>query len=394
MEFNPLSASVRDNPYPYYACLRRHAPVYHVEALDCWAISRYEDVVRVLKDPQTFSSASLLTALLGDLNPLPGVPFMIGSDPPVHTRLRKLVNRAFTPRAVAEMEPRIRAITKELIEGLAGGDEFDLVRELSTPLPVIVIAEMLGVEPERRRDFKRWSDDLVAAATGFVMGEQRNRIARSMSEFRSYFEQAIETRRGHPGNDLVSALIRAEEESQALSEREILAMTILLLIAGNETTTNLLGNAILALLDHPDEMAKVRARPELIPNLVEETLRYDAPVQGLFRQTTRAVELAGRHLPAGTRIMQLYASANRDERVFSEPDRFDVTRDASAHVAFGLGIHFCLGANLARLEARIVLEEIFRSFAGLERKETHVERIDSFALRGPKSLPLRFTARF
>ncbi len=393
MEFNPLTAEVRDDPYPFYAHLRRHAPVYHVAALDCWAVSRYEDVVSVLKDPAAFSSASLMTAMLGDLNPVPGVPFMLGSDPPVHTRLRRLVNRAFTPRSVAEMEPRIREIARQLVADLAGREEFDLVTELATPLPVIVIAEMLGIEPERRREFKHWSDDLIAITGGAVAGDERGRIARSMADLVAYLRHAIEKRRVEPSNDLIGGLVRAEEENQALSAEEVLAMTLLLLIAGNETTTNLVSNATLALLDHPGEMAKVRAQPGLIPNAIEETLRYDGPVQRIFRQTTRPVEVAGTAIAAGAFVMPLYGSANHDERVFADPERFDVSRDASEHIAFGLGIHYCLGANLARLEARIVLEELFQQRGHLERVDAAVERINSLVVRGPKSLRLRWSAR-
>jgi cytochrome P450 len=235
MEFSPLSPEVRDNPYPFYAELRRHAPVHHVAAPDCWAVSRYHDVVNVLKDPATFSSASLMTAHLGDLNPVPGVPFMIGSDPPVHTRLRKLVNRAFTPRAVAEMEPRIRVIARQLVVDLEEREEFDLVTDFSMPLPVIVIAEMLGIEPERRREFKHWSDDLIAATGGVVVRDERTRIARSLAGLVAYLEQAIERRRAQPGNDLISGLVKAEEQDQALNAQEVLAMTLLLRIAGNET---------------------------------------------------------------------------------------------------------------------------------------------------------------
>jgi cytochrome P450 len=394
MEFNPLTPEVREDPYPFYAYLRRHAPVYQVAALGCWAISRYEDVVGVLKDPATFSSAALMTAIMGgDLNPVPGVPYMIGSDPPVHTRLRRLVNRAFTPRAVGEMEARIKDITRQLIADLDGRDEFDLVTELSTPLPVIVIAEMLGIEPERRRQFKHWSDDLVAVTSGAVAGDERDRIARSMAEFVAYLGQTIERRRVEPGNDLITGLVKAEEENQALTAPEILAMTLLLLVAGNETTTNLISNAALALLKHPGEMAKLRARPDLVPNAIEETLRYDGPVQMIFRQTTREVMVAGIAIPAGAFVMPLYASANHDERVFADPERFEVTRDASEHIAFGLGIHYCLGANLARLEARIVLEEMLKQIGDLERIDAVVERINSLIVRGPKSLRLRRTAR-
>jgi cytochrome P450 len=392
MEFNPFSPQVREDPYPFYADLRRHAPVCHVPALGCWAVSRYEDVVSILKDPATFSSTSLMTAM-SDLNAVPGVPFMIASDPPVHTRLRKLVNRAFTPRAVAEMEPRIREIARGLLKEMEGREEFDLVAELSTPVPIVVIAEMLGVEPERRRQFKQWSDDLTAVTSGAVAGAQRDRITRSMAELSAYLREAIEKRRVAPGTDLITGLVKAEEENQALSADEILAMTLLLLVAGNETTTNLISNAVLALLQNPGEMAKLRARPDLVAGAIEETLRYDSPVQMIFRQTTRKAEVAGTTIPAQAFVLPLYGSANHDERIFADPERFDLTRDASAHIAFGLGIHYCLGANLARLEGRIVLEELLAASGKLERVDSAVERINSLIVRGPQSLRLRRGAR-
>ena len=365
------------------------APVYQVEAAGLWAVSRYDDVLYVLRNPQAFSSTVLLAALLGDLNPVPEATSLIASDPPVHSRLRKLVNRAFTPRLVAALEPRLRQITRELLANVEDRGEFDLVHDLSTPLPVIVIAEMLGVEPEHRADFKRWSDDIVHAANG-VSGEERERAQLSVTEFRTYFQDVIEARRTAPRNDLISALVRAEEEEQMLTAGEILGLTTLLLIAGNETTTNLIGNTVLALLEHPETLTQVERDPSLIPQVIEETLRYDGPVQGIFRQATQDVELAGTLIPTGSLVFPLFASADRDERKFSNPDRFDITRNTEGHIAFGFGIHFCLGAPLARLEAKVALEEMLARFGHLTRKEERVDRIDSFFLRGLKTLPLTF----
>ncbi len=394
MDYNPFAPAVKENPYPYYAYLRRHAPAHRVEPFGFWAISRYQDVDYVVRNPQLFSSAALFDVMLGDLNPVPEAPSLISSDPPVHTRLRKLVNRAFTPRLIAALEPRIREITSQLIAQVTGS-EFDLITDLATPLPVIVIAEMLGVEPDRRGDFKRWSDDIVYAvnmASGGIAEEDRSRIRQSIAEFRAHFQNTIEARRREPREDLISALVRAEEEQQALTSDEILGLTTLLLIAGNETTTNLIGNAILALLDHPTELAKVRADPALVPNLVEETLRYDTPVQNIFRQTTRDVELAGTTIPAGAPLLLLYGSANRDERKFPDPDRFDVTRDTQGHLGFGYGIHYCLGAPLARLEGRVVLEALLFHLPPWSQTEDCIQRVDSFLVRGVKTLPLVFNA--
>lgn len=391
MDYNPFAPEVKANPYPYYTYLRQHAPVFQVKDAGFWAVSRYDDVLSVLKNPQLFSSTLLLTALLGDLNPVPEAANLIASDPPIHNRLRKLANRAFTPRLISALEPRLRQITKELLTQVESQGEFDLVRDLSTPLPVIAIAEMLGVEPTHRADFKRWSDDIVHAANG-VSGEEREQAQKSVAEFRTYFQEAIEARRTAPRNDLISALVKAEEEEQMLTSGEILSLATLLLIAGNETTTNLIGNIVLALLEHPTILARVEKDPSLIPQVIEETLRYDGPVHGIFRQATQEVELAGTTIPSGSLVFPLFASADRDENKFPHPDQFDITRKTDGHIAFGFGIHFCLGAPLARLEAKIALQEMLGRLRNLKQKAEGTTRIDSFFLRGLKTLPLTFDA--
>lgn len=391
MDYNPFAPEVKANPYPYYTYLRHHAPVFQVKDAGFWAVSRYDDVLYVLKNPQLFSSTILLTALLGDLNPVPEAANLIASDPPIHNRLRKLANRAFTPRLISALEPRLRQITKELLTQVESQGEFDLVRDLSTPLPVIAIAEMLGVEPTHRADFKRWSDDIVHAANG-VSGEEREQAQKSVAAFRTYFQEAIEDRRTSPRNDLISALVKAEEEEQMLTSGEILSLATLLLIAGNETTTNLIGNIVLALLEHPTILARVEKDSSLIPQVIEETLRYDGPVHGIFRQATQEVELAGTTIPSGSLVFPLFASADRDENKFPHPDQFDITRKTDGHIAFGFGIHFCLGAPLARLEAKIALQEMLGRLRNLKQKAEGTTRIDSFFLRGLKTLPLTFDA--
>jgi cytochrome P450 len=393
MDYNPVVPEVQANPYPYYTALRRDNPVAWLEPLQCWAISRYDDVDYALRNPQILSSANWLGQSAGDLNPAPEVPWMIETDPPDHSRLRKLVNRGFTPRMVSRLEPRIRAIASELLARARTQSETDFVREFSGALPVIVIAEMLGVEPERRLDFKRWSDNVVLGTSRPTDEAVRAQVRSTNAEMRAYFDQAIANRRKAPREDLLTALVQAEEEHQTLTSDEVLAMAMLILLAGNETTMNLLSNTVLALLAHPEDLARVRSDPMLIPQLIEEMLRYDSPVQIVFRRTTQAAELSGKMIPANAVVFLLIGSANRDERKFANPDRFDLSRDASEHLAFGFGTHFCLGAQLARLEARVGLEELFASCPPFTVEHHRVERISSVLLRGIKHLPMRFTAQ-
>ena len=390
MDFNPLAPEVIANPYPYYAELRDKAPVIWLESFQCWALSRYADVDFALRNPHLFSSSVFTTEALGDLNPVPEVPWILDMNPPDHTRLRKLANKGFTPRLIRALEPRVQAITQELLEALRGPPEGDLVSTFSGPLPTIVIAEMLGVEPGRRDDFKRWSDDVVSATSRPTDEADRARIRKSQVELRAYFERMIERRRTDPGDDVITALVQAEEERDMLSSSEILALAVLLLLAGNETTTNLIGNAVLSLLDHPDELAKVRADRALVPALVEEVLRYESPVQVVFRRAAQDVELEGGKIPAGQTVFLLLGSANRDERKFSEPNRFDVERNPQDHVGFGYGIHYCLGAPLARLEGRKALEALLFDCPPFTCATEHIAQVASLIVRGPQTLPVQF----
>jgi cytochrome P450 len=390
VEFNPFSPEAREDPYPGYADLRANHPVHEFGPFHL--VSRYDDVLQVMKNPALFSSAGMGAPLVA------GRPTqtVVSSDPPDHTRLRNLVNRAFTPRMIAALEPRIHQITNQLLDAVGEREESetDLIRDLAVPLPVIVIAEILGVEPERREDFKRWSDAVVSQV---VQPGQRptgefHVIGDEIEGFRQYFEAAVEERRRRPRQDLISALVRAEDED-GLTPDEVLAFTALMLVAGNETATNLIGNAVLALLRNPDQLAKVLADPGLLPNAIEESLRHDSPVQMLFRKTTDDCELAGVSLPAGSMVVPIFGSANRDERRYADPDRFDVMRDTQGHLAFGQGIHFCLGAPLARMEARIALTALLQHLPFVELADEHPERVEPFFLRGLKSLALVFNPR-
>jgi cytochrome P450 len=381
MPYNPFSKEARDNPYPFYAELRANSPVYRFGSFHL--VTRYDDVLRVMKNHAQFSSTGMgQTTIQG--RPTKTV---INTDPPDHTRLRNLVNRAFTPRMVADLEPRIREITDGLMSAIRAKSQADLIADLAIPLPVTVIAQLLGVEEERMEDFKRWSDLTIAqVGLGGMTPEEATDVEEGLQGFQEYFAKAIERRRQERGTDLISALVAAEQDDQALTGDEVLAFTAILLIAGNETTTNLIGNLALALLRNPDQISELRAEPALIPNAVEEALRYDAPVQMLFRAATEDCEVAGVKIEKGAMVVPVFGSANRDERRYADPDRFDVRRDTQGHLAFGHGIHFCLGAPLARLEARVALEALLPLLPAMRPAKADPPRVNMFILRGPERL--------
>jgi cytochrome P450 len=412
MDWDPYSSHWRDDPYPKYRELRDDAPVFHSPASDTWTVSRYDDVVAVMRNTEVFSSKTRggqMEAAMSELSlaeklqlfarfvtRMRAAPWTVRSsrmliqeDGAVHLRMRDLVNRGFTPRQIKRLEPRIRALVAECMAKLAHEAQFDLVSELNTPLPVTVIAELLGVEPERRHVFKHWSDVIISGATGSgIANPLASGVLDAMGELRAYLRPIARDRRRHPADDLISILVAAKVDGEGLSDYEIFLFVLLLLIAGNETTTNLLGNAVDALLAHPDQLARVAADPRLVPALVEETLRFDGPIQFLTRVTTREVELHGVRIPAHARVAVLLGSANRDERRFPEPDRFDLARDTRGHVAFGFGAHFCLGASLARLEARAVLEALVPELPRLARVRPEREFLDSYLIRGRARLDL------
>jgi cytochrome P450 len=421
VSFDPFSDAQRDDPYPAYARLRRHTPVTRLPETGgvgsgAFVLARYADVSYVLRHPELFSSKAMISAVssgyassfAGGLQPaeaarvaellksLPismadqlGARSLIAVDPPVHGPMRSLVNRGFTPRRMAALESRVSAIARDALAALDGKPDFDIVSEFFVPLPVTVIAELLGVEPERSADFKRWSDTAVAGATGGAGSLGPVQVLEGLTELSRYLIGVVDQRRRDPKDDLISTLIRAEDGETALTPVEVVMFTLLLLIAGNETTTNLLGNTLVALMEHPEELARVQRDPSRIPALVEEALRYDGPIQFLFREARRDVELAGVKIPAGSLVMPLLGSANRDDAQFPDAERFDPSRNTQGHLAFGVGIHFCLGASLARLEARIALEELLPRFASFTRTEPRVRYVDSYQVRGPKRLPLR-----
>jgi len=402
-DYNFLDPKVRENPYPYYEALRRESPIHRMmDGAPLFAVSRYEDVQYVLHHPGEFSSTAFQALFSGGLNLSPNSgalaghrllssPMMISVDPPNHGRLRGIVNRGFTPRKIQALEPRLRKLAEEFVGATLDHGEMELVRDLSIPFPVTVIAELLGVDPDKRNRFKHWSDATVIGLSGTAKEFSADDVRTNADEMSDYIEQIVAERRAHPKEDLISTLVNAQE-GEALSDGEVLSFVFLLLIAGNETTTNLIGNAVAALLRHPDQLAEVVDDPSLIPQTIEEALRYDSPIQTLPRVANRTVQLDGGTVEEGSFLMTLFASANRDEEQFSNAAAFDIHRKPQGHLAFGHGIHFCLGASLARLEARIALETLLSRCRNLQLAGDDIAMLDSIALRGPKSVSLAFEA--
>ncbi len=391
------------NPYALYAMLRTTNPVFRppipgYEGPGAAILTRYADVEAVLRDAR-FSvdrTRAHLFEAFADRFPRrllqgpDGFRSMLMMDPPDHTRIRHLVNRAFTPRRVEErLRPRIEALVDEMIAGIRERGEFDLMRDFAEPLPAIVIAELLGVPAEDHRQFKQWSSELLAEGPGraFEPGAQERSVA-LFERLREYMRGIVAERRRAPGDDLISGLIEAQAERDALSEGELISTSLLLLIAGHETTTNLIGNGLLALLRHPDQLARLRAEPERLDPAVEELLRYDSPVQATVRIATEDVKIDGIVIPKHAATLVVIGAANRDPAVFPEPDRLDLGRENLRHLSFGLGTHFCLGAGLARLEARTAFRGLLTLPDLALATETPEYRPNPF-LRGLRSLPLR-----
>ena len=402
-EFQALFAGQADlvaDPYPLYHRLRRENPIYPIGPQ--YVLTRYADIAAVLRDPR-FSSdgnkgsrrGAALAALaepaagqLREIFALTGL-WMLFSDAPDHTRRRALANRAFTARRVAEMRQRIQRLVVELLDPVAGTGTMDVIADLAYPLPVIVIAELLGVPVEDRGLIKGWSNQMAL----FFGANFRNvgEMHRAMTEFRAYLGDLVAWRRRVPGDDLLTALVRTTDGGEELSEEELLGLCMLLLFAGHETTTNLIGNGLLALLRHPDQLAILRHDPTLIGSAVEELLRYDSPVQGTPRIATEELTLGETTIQPGQTLLLLYGAANRDPERFPEPDCLDLTRRDTKHLAFAHGAHFCLGAALARMESQIALSALTRLAPDLRLAESEVEWRPNALMRGLKVLPVRFS---
>ncbi len=386
------------DPYPVYRRLRNETPVVSVRLPDgrtAWLVTRYADVAAVLKDERFAKDPSRAVPGKPPWTPAffrPLTRNMLDLDAPDHTRLRGLVHKAFTPRLVEQMGERIRRLTESLLDPVAGRGRMDLIRDYALPIPSTIIAEILGVPQEDQRRFQRWSNAIVAASPS---GWGMLRAIPGVLKFMRYIRRLVRRRRQVPGDDLVSALVRGEESGEMLNEDELLAMIFLLLIAGFETTVNLIGNGTLALLEHPGQMRRLRADPSLLPGAVEELLRFDGPLEmATERYAIEDVAIGDVTIPRGALVHAVLASANRDERQFPDPDSLDLTREPNRHLAFGLGVHYCLGAPLARLEGQIAFDALLRRFPDMRlsvpRAQLRWRR--GLVLRGLEALPLEFGA--
>ena len=385
----------------FYAQLRREAPVYRTVLPDgqpAWIVSQYDDVAMVLKDDRFSKQFRTIFEANPNLKPpwipkvlLPLMGHMLHTDPPDHTRLRALVQQAFKPTLVERLRPRIHELSNELLSAASRRNSLDLISQFALPIPATIIAEMLGVPVQDRHKFHKWSRRMLA------LGGLKFRMLRVLPtvwQFAGYLRRLIRSKRAALQDDLLSALIMAEQDGQKLTEDELVAMIFLLLIAGHETTVNLIGNGTLALLDHPDQMQQLRSDPQLMKSAVEEMLRFTSPVEtGTERYTKQDVTISGVTIPRGSFVLASIASANRDEAHFDNPDAFDICREPNKHLAFGLGPHYCLGAPLARLEAQIAFESLLERTTelrlGIDREKLHWNR--GLILRGLRSLPLRVT---
>jgi len=384
--YDPFDPAIQAEPYPTYQVLRDDHPVYWSHASHSWVLSRHADVGAALDDPGTFSSASGIypTPRGIDLTQL-FLPMMIMTDPPRHSQLRALVSRAFTPRRIARLEAGVDTLANQLLDDATTGTGCDIVTEVAGPLPAMVIADLLGVPGEDRHQFREWSTALVQARPDEQPGGPGMSAAAALY---SYFGAFLDQRRREPEDDLLSDLVEARVDGQQLSQDELLGFCLLLLVAGHETTSNLISNGTVVLAHHPAARERLVADPTLIPQAVEELLRFDSPVQGLSRTLTRNITLHGMPLAEGDNVLLLYGAANRDERAFPNPDTFDIDRPVDNQLAFGHGIHFCLGAALARLEARIAFTGLLQRIPQWDVDLTNATRLTSGPIRGYASLPI------
>jgi cytochrome P450 len=404
VDFDPLSPAQRESPYRIYAEARARAPVFFAERFGFWVVTRYEDVLRVLKDGSTFSSRDALTSSHVDLpaevqavldEGWPEMPVIIDTDAPLHTAIRGLVTKAFTPRRVAEMAPRIEELATELLDELAPAGEADIVRRFAWPLPLAVVGEMLGIPRADLSRLHEWSVHWLRLKQPGATIEQQLEWARSTVELQRYFMELLDDRERNPRDDLTSALLAASRGiDPPLSRPAVMGVPLDLVVAGHVTVTRAIGNALVLILAEPGRVDDLRADPALVAPAVEEILRLESPAQGLFRTTTREVTIGGVTLPAGARVMVHYGSANRDEHVFACPAAYDPRREGlGRHLAFGKGVHFCIGAPLARLELTIALPLLLERLPGLRLVEAPLAWEPIFFARGLERLDVAWDVR-
>ena len=383
-----FSDEMRRNPYPMYDQMRIASPVFRAPPpFDMWMIFDYEGVKRAVNDHETFSSAV----------PAPDNWFIF-LDPPQHTKLRALIAKAFTPKSIADLEPRIRTLSREFLNKVIQHGEMDVAADFSVPLPMMVIAEMIGIPSADWSHFRHWSDVILKLSYTMRGMEADEEAATAFSGFTTvsnemdaYLAEMIEQRRTAPEDDLLTRLVEAEVDGERLTQSEILGFFQLLVIAGQETTTNLINNAVLCLIENPDQLARLRAAPDLLPSAIEEVLRYRSPLQWLMRTPRCDAQLHGEVIPAGQLVLAMVGSANRDAKQFRDADQFDITRNPNPHIAFGHGIHSCLGAALARMESRIALSELLARLTDLERASDEPwQPRKALHVHGPTRLPIRF----
>ena len=392
VSYSPYDYEVHEDPYPIYARLREEAPLYRNDELGFWALSRHEDVMAGFRDSARFSSAEGVS-----LDPSASGPHahktmsFLAMDPPRHGRLRSLVSRGFTPRRVAELEPRIRELTRQHLEPALERGTFDFVADLAGKLPMDVVSEMVGVPESDRDELRRLADLVMHREEG--VHDVPPAGAEAAMELVVYYADMVAKRRARPTDDLTSALIAVDLDGDRLSDDDIISFLFLMVVAGNETTTKLLANAWYWGFRNPDQRVAPFADPAAIEPWIEETLRYDTSSQMLARVTTEDVELHGQVVPRGDRVLLLVGSANRDDRVFPQADRYELDRDFTQLASFGFGRHFCLGASLARLESRVALQELVAKIADYDIDELRAERVHTVNVRGFATLPTTVTLR-
>ena len=398
MEFDPLSEEFFERPWEMYRWLRDEAPVYHNERLGFWAVSRYDDCVEVHRDVATYTStrglnlAQLCSPEFGQVAGSTGM--MIMMDPPMHERMRKLVNRAFTPRRIAEWEPVVERVIGDILDGLADRDAFDAVIDLSGPFPVEVICTIVGVPEGDRQQIRHWTDSMLELEVGSPFPTTEG--IEALIALNTYMLDLVADKRAHPSDDMIDHLIEAQVEREDgevehLTDHEIGQFLGLLTAAGSETVTKMVGNGVMTFAEHPDELARLQADPSLAGSAVEEVLRWKAPSQYQGRYSLRDREFHGRTIPAGNPVLIVTGAANRDPRAYDDPDRFDITREGPLGIWFGHGIHYCIGAHLARLEGRIAFTEIYRRWPGLQVDLDAVRYVHMANVAGPASVPVTTT---